>query len=161
MVQFMLESKDWTTGRWWYHGQQLERHVLGFGESRSIARAPNHGALIGAMRNVYKTWADRRLHGDEDNLTGFCGFLSTEPGRPLRLDGLQWIAAAIKSDIGRSRWYRDRTSDAFMGFLDVVVSDHAHEMAKDTSARAALLELVAHAVFLQLPASLACRILPT
>jgi hypothetical protein len=53
------------------------------------------------------------------------GFLGTETGKPLRIDGLQWIAEAMKADIDVGKWFRDRTSNAFMEFLDVLVSKHA------------------------------------
>jgi hypothetical protein len=70
--------------------------VLGFGSDSYIIRTPNHASLVGSMRDLYKLWAEKRLQGDDDNLAGLCGFLSTAAGRVLRLDGLLWIAEAIK-----------------------------------------------------------------
>jgi hypothetical protein len=104
------------------------------------------------MRDRYEAWAKRRLVGDEDNLAGFCGFLATAAGRPLRLDALRWISDAMKVKPEAGKWYRERTSNAFMSFLDVLVSEHVAEL-KDEAARQALLDLVAHAVSRQFDAA--------
>jgi hypothetical protein len=109
------------------------------------------------MRDLYETWAKRRLTDNEDNLAGFCGFLSTAAGKSLRMDGLRWIDEAMKADTDVGKWYRKETSDAFMSFLDVLVSEHVTELSKDEPARQALLDLVAHAVSLQLTAAQALQ----
>ena len=57
------------------------------------------------------------------------------------------------SDLGK--WFRDETSNAFMEFLNVLVSDHVAELSRDARARQALLDLAAHAVSRQLTAALA------
>jgi hypothetical protein len=157
MIEFMLLDEEWSKGKPWYYGQQLERHILGFGESDFLKRLPGHATLIGMMRDLYGLWAKKRLTGDEDNLAGFCGFLSTEVGKPLRMDGLQWIADAMKANPDLGKWFRDRTSNAFMEFLDALVSEHAAELSRDDKARQALLDLAAHAVSRQLTAALALQ----
>jgi hypothetical protein len=150
MVEYMLTQSDWTMG----HGDQLQRQALGFGADSFIVRAPGHATLIGSMRDLYKAWAERELAGDEDNLAGLCGFLCTEAGRALRLDGLTWISEALKREASAGRWYRDRTRNAFVEFLDVLVTEHSDEIGKDVKSRQALIELVAHAVVRQIPAAL-------
>jgi hypothetical protein len=157
MVEFMVLEEEWAKGRPWYYGQQLERQVLGFGASDYFKRVPGHAALIGMMRDLFEVWAKKRLTRDEDNLAGFCGFLGTKVGKPLRIDGLQWIADAMKANPELAKWFRDRTSNAFMEFLDVLVSEHPAELARDDSARQALLDLSAHAVSRQLTAALALQ----
>lgn len=157
MIEFMVRDDDWAKGGPWYHGQRLERHVLGFGESIHLARAKDHAGLIGAMHDLYEAWAKKRLTSDEDNLAGFCGFLGGEVGKPLRVDGLRWISGAMKADPEIGKWFRDRTSSAFMEFLDVLVSEHAEELSEDEGARQALLDLVAHAVSRQLTAAQALQ----
>jgi hypothetical protein len=102
-------------------------------------------------------WAKKRLTGDEANLAGFCEFIATKVGAPLRIDGLQWIADAMKANPNLGKWFRDRTSNAFMEFLDVVVSEHATELSKNDKSRQALLDLAAHAVSRQLTAALALQ----
>jgi hypothetical protein len=157
MVEFMLLDEVWVKGDPWYYRQRMERQVLGFGSSDSIKQIPNHAALIGMMRDLFEVWASRRLTRDEDNLAGFCAFLGTEIAGPLRMDGLQWIANAMKATPNLGKWFRDRTSNAFMEFLDVLISEHATELVRDDRARQALLDLSAHAVSRQLTASLALQ----
>jgi hypothetical protein len=157
MIEFMISDEEWAKGRLWHYGQRLERQVLGFGSSDYLKRLPGHAALIGMMRDLFEVWAKKRLMRDEDNLAGFCGFLGTEAGRPLRIDGLQWIADAMKANPDLGKWFRDRTSDAFMEFLDVLVSEHPAELARNDISRRALLDLSAHAVSRQLTAALALQ----
>jgi hypothetical protein len=157
MIEFLVLDDAWAKGGPWYYGQRLERHVLGFGESSHLARAKGYAGLIGSMRDLYEAWAKKRLTRDEDNLAGFCGFLSSEVGKPLRVDGLRWISDAMKAEPETGKWFRDRTSSAFMEFLDVLVSEHTAELSGDAGARQALFELVAHAVSRQLTAAQALQ----
>lgn len=153
MIDAVMLNDAWAKNGLWFHAQQIERHALGFGATESFNRPKNAATLLLAARDCYEAWAKRRLLGDEDNLAGFCGFLAAPVGRPLRLDGLRWIVEVIKARPDGDRWYRERTSNAFMSFLDVLVSDHAAELGKDETARQALLDLVAYAVSLQLDAA--------
>lgn len=113
--------------------------------------------LVSAVRDLFETWAKKRLTWDEDNLAGLCGFLSTEAGKPLRLSGLQWIATAIKADPQIGKWFRDRTSSAFMEFLVVLASEHLTEIVRHDHTRQALVDLSAHAVSRQLTTALALQ----
>ena len=155
MIEFMVLDEEWVKGGPWYYGQQLERQILGFGASECLKRVPDHAKLVGMMRDLFGIWAKKRLTRDEDNLAGFCGFLGNEAGKPLRLDGLQWIADAMNANPNLGKWYRDRTSTAFMEFLDVLVLEHAAELGREDKARQALLLLSAHAASRQLTAALA------
>jgi hypothetical protein len=157
MIEFLVRDDAWAKGGPWYYGQRLERHALGFGESDRLSRAEDNARFIAAMHDLYEAWAKKRLTGDEDNLAGFCGFLGSEFGKPLRLDGLRWISDAMKADPETGKWFRDRTSNAFMEFLDVLVAEHSAELSNDQRARQALLELVAHAVSRQLTAAQALQ----
>lgn len=154
MIEFMVLDSEWSKDGPWYHGQRLEREVLGFGASSSMRRVAGYAELVGMMRDLFRIWAQKRLTRDEDNLAGFCGFLAHEVGKPLRMDGLQWIADAMKTNPDVGKWFRDRTSSAFMEFLDVLVSEHAVELRQDEKLRQALLDLSAHAVSRQLTAAL-------
>ncbi len=73
------------------------------------------------------------------------------------MDGSQWIADAMKADPDLGKWFRDWTSNAFMEFLDVLVTEHAAQLSRDDKARQALLDLAAHAVSRQLTAALALQ----
>jgi len=125
-----------------------------FGATGHITRAPNHAVLIGGLRDLYKAWAESRLPSDQDNLAGLCFFLSSDAGRVLRMDGLQWIAAVMRVDLDTGNWYRDSTSNAFMALLEAAVLEDADGLAKNPAARQSLVELTAHAVARQLPRAL-------
>jgi hypothetical protein len=157
MIEYVLNNKQWAAEGKWYYAQQLEHQVLGFGARDSITRAPNHAALIGGMRDLYRAWAEMRLPSDQDNMAGFCFFLGSDAGHALRMDGLQWIAAVMRADPETGKWYRDSTSNAFMGLLEAAVLEDADELTKNPAARQALLDLTAHAVARQLPRALALQ----
>jgi hypothetical protein len=154
MVEYALSNKQWAAEGKWFYAQQLERQVLGFGAAGYITHAPNHAVLIGGMRDLYKAWAETRLPSDQDNMAGFCFFLSSEAGSVLRMDGLQWIASVMRADPEIGEWYRDSTSNAFMAVLEAAVLEDADELAKNPAARQALVELTAQAVARQLPRAL-------
>ncbi len=154
MVAYMLERPEWTTGRHWYHSRGLLRQALGFYASRFITRSPAVVAGIGGMNELYASWSDKHLSGDDDNLAGLCGFLSSDAGAALRLDGLRWIAAAMRANPERAR-RRDRSaSEALLRFLDVLAARHLTEISSSPDARTALLELVAEVVARQVPGAL-------
>lgn len=153
MIAYMLDRPEWSSGRYWFRGQQLQRQALGFHASTVIARNPGVIAGIAGMKDLYERWAEKQLSGDDGNLEGFCGFLSSAAGAPLRLDGLRWIASAIQASPEGRR--RDRSSsDSLVGFLDVLAEQHLDEISKSPDARAELLQLVAYVVARQLPAAL-------
>lgn len=154
MVEFMVLDSEWSKEGPWYYGERLEREVLGFGALSSIKRVPGHAALLGTIRDLFPIWAQKRLTSDEDNLAWFCGFLVHELGKPLRMDGLQWIAEALRISPNVGRWHRDETSNAFMEFLDILVSEHVGELRQKEKLRQALLDLSAHAVSRQLTTAL-------
>ena len=142
------------TGRG-YHEERLERMVLGFESAAYLARVQDHSKLVDMMRDLYCCWATKRLGQNEDNLAGFCAVLGSSIGNPLRLDGLKWIADAVRSEPVVGDWYREYTSSAFVEFLHVLVLEHATELREDGIARQALLDLSAHAASRQLKTSLA------
>lgn len=154
MIEFMVLNSEWSKEGPWYYGQRLEREVLGFGASGSIGRVAGHAELVGMMRDLFRIWAQKRLTQDTGNLAGLCGFLAHEIGRPLRMDGLQWIADAMKASPEVGNLFRDRTPSAFMQFLDVLVYEHAVELRQDEKLRQALLDLSAHAASRQIATAL-------
>jgi hypothetical protein len=157
IIAALVLDERWAEGGPWHYQQRIERHALGFGESTSLQRLQGSQALVGAMRDHYRVWAEKRLGDDEDNVAGFCHFLSTPVAKAIRVDGLQWIATAIKNDPDVGAWYRDRVSNAFVEFLDVVVSEHRSEVLADRVLRAGLLDLIAHAVSRNLHAAQALQ----
>jgi transcriptional regulator with XRE-family HTH domain len=157
MVEYVHRASDWREGPQWYHAEQLERQVLGFGAESYIARAPEFPALIGGMRDLYRNWAETRLSGSEDNLAGFCNFLASRVGRPLRLDGLLWISEAVKNTPHAAHWHRDSSLDALISFLNLLLSEHAQEISKDEDRRQALFDLAAYVVSRNHPSGLALQ----
>jgi hypothetical protein len=157
IIAYTLNNKQRAAEGKWYYAQRLEREVLGFGASGFITRVPGHAALISGMRDLYKSWAETRLPSNQDNTAGFCSFLSSDAGRVLRMDGLQWIAAAMRAAPETGKLYRDSTSNAFMGLLEAAVLEDADELTKNSAARQALVDLTAHAVARQLPRALALQ----
>lgn len=157
MIEYIHSAPNWSKGRFWFYGHRLERQVLGFGSDTYLIRTPRHALLIAGMRDLYEAWVNRRLSEDEDNLAGFCGFMSTEAGRVLRLEALVWVAEVFKNDSEAGKWYRESTTGSFMEFLDVLVAEHIDQISKDPKSRQALVDLVAHAVARQVPTALALQ----
>jgi hypothetical protein len=106
------------------------------------------------MRDLYRAWALKRLPGDEDNLAALCSFLSTKAGAPPRLAGLVWIADVLPGNSEDRRWYRDRTSAAFVEFLTIVISQDGVAAVAQPETRQALIDLVSLAASKQLSAAL-------
>jgi hypothetical protein len=155
VIEFVLGAADWS-GRQRYHAEQLERQVLGFGAESFLARMPAAGIVISELQDLYKEWAETRLSG-EDNLAGFCNFLASRAGLPLRLDGLSWILEAVKNTPHAGRWHRDTSLDALISFLNLLLSEHAQEISKDGTRRQALFDLAAYVVSRNHPSGLALQ----
>lgn len=157
MAEFLIFNDDWSRIGLWFHAEQIQRHVLGFGATDMLQRSKDHDSIILGLRELYEAWAKQRLVGEEDNLAGFCGFLSAEVGKPLRMQGVRWLTEAMKSNHRVGNWRRDQTSSAFVTFLDVLVSQHSEDLIRNEEARQALLTLAAHAVSRQLTAAQALQ----
>jgi hypothetical protein len=64
----------------------------------------------------------------------------------------------MHADLEGGKWYRDSTSQAFLGLLEAAILEDADELAKNPAARQALVELTAHAVARQLPRALPLQV---
>lgn len=156
MIEAAMAGRGWEGGPW-YHQQDLERHALGFAQPDALSRSSALASLIESVRDLYRAWAIKRLPSDEDNLAALCGFLSTKAGKPLRLEGLVWIANAIQGASEDRRWYRERTSAAFVEFLTTVITENGAAAIVQAETRQALIDLVGLAVSKQLSAALALQ----
>ena len=156
MIEAVMAGRGWEDGPW-YHQQSLERQALGFAHPDALARPTAAAHFVESVRDLYRAWAQKRLPGDEDNLAAFCNFLSTPTGAPLRLEGLVWIANALRGDSGGRDWYRDRTSAAFVEFLNTVITEDGATAAARPETRQALIDLTGLAVSRQLSAALALQ----
>jgi hypothetical protein len=157
LARFVLTDPSWASHGRWYRVEQLEREVLGLTQSIFIARSPGHAAMVSAMRDLYKMWAMKRLPSDQDNLEWLCAFLSSAAGRVLRLEGLQWIADAMRRDEDTGKWYRASVGDNFMALLETAVLEDTEGPSREAGARQALVALAAHAVARQLPRALSLQ----
>ena len=103
-------------------------------------------------------WVEKYLPQDEDNLGALCHFLQSDAGAVVRLDGLAWIAqVTLRDETQAGRWFRDRTGNAMVEFLDVLVTQEATEVAKNPPLRDKLVQLAAHLAAKQTPAALALQ----
>jgi hypothetical protein len=156
MIEAVMKGQGWDGGPW-YHQQSIERQALGFANVDALVRPRQAPLLVESMRDLYRAWAEKRLPGDEDNLAALCNFLSTQAGMPLRMDGLIWIAESMRGDSSGHNWYRDRTSAAFVEFLNAVITSDNSEAVAKLETRKALIDLIGLAVSRQLPAALALQ----
>jgi len=158
MIEYAFASPEWGSGRQWYYGEQLLYRLLGCGSELSLDQVIGFQSTVLEMRDLYESWADKHLSREEDNVLFFCRFLSSSTGRPLRLDGLQWLHRSIRQqETGNLRWRRGETSGAMTDLIDAVLTENITELSTNTSARDALLELVAILVKQQAPAALALQ----
>jgi hypothetical protein len=155
MIEAILAGRGWT-GRSHYQ-QRLEREALGFGHEDTLVRPAQGPPLVESLHDQYQSWAEKRLAGDEDNVAGFCSFLSTRAGKPLRFRALVWIADALRDHPEVQSWHRDRTSAAFVDFLGTVITEDGTAAVATANTKRALIDLVALAVSRQLTAALALQ----
>lgn len=148
-------ATDWSRPGLWFYGERLICDLLGFGNEGALSRL-NPGAAL-RMKDVYWRWAASHLARDEDCVTRFCHFLTTDFGAPLRLDGLQWLAAMVKERGPSGRWYREGPSDALVALLVAALSSDAQTLSQDTQARQALVEIAAALVAMNVPIALALQ----
>jgi Novel STAND NTPase 1 len=158
MLTFVLAQDGWTKGRGSYHAHTIFRQLLGFGFESQLARIPGHQAMVTEARGLYALWAEKYLPLDEENLGALCHFLQSDAGAVLRLEGLPWVSqAALREETRAGRWHRDRTGNAMVEFLDVLVSQEAAAITKTPALRDSLVQLAAHLAAKQTPAALALQ----
>jgi hypothetical protein len=142
MAEFGLAA-SWDQSDLWFHGENLLCSLLGFGHESALTSLPDASGAIEAMRGLYKRWAEEHLANDEKNIEQLSRFLSSPIGAPIRLDGLQWITAALQTNTRAGRWYRSGTGEALISLVDTATTANIRELAKSSAAREALLALTA------------------
>ncbi len=148
-------AAEWSQPGLWFYGEGLIGDLLGFGSEDALA-----GLKPGAaqrMKDVYDRWAATHLGRDEDCVTRYCHFLTTDFGAPLRLDGLRWLATMLKAGGSSSRWYREGTGDALMGLVATALSADARDLSHDAEGRQAVVEIAAALAAKGIPAALALQ----
>ena len=146
---------NWSQPGFWFHGERLICDLLGFGNAEVLSRL-NAGAAL-RMKDVYERWAATHLTHDEECVTRFCHFLTTNFGAPLRLDGLRWLAAILTKSEASGRWHREGTGDALVELVAAALSSNAQALSQDSRARQALVEIAAALAALNIPTALALQ----
>lgn len=134
-------TANWSQPGLWFYGERLICDLLGFGNEDALSRLDSGTAL--RMKDVYERWAATHLSHDEECVTRFCHFLTTNFGAPLRLDGLRWLAAMLKEREPSSRWYREGTGDALAELVVAALTSDAKALSQDAQARQALVDIAA------------------
>ena len=148
-------AADWSQPGLWFYGERLICDLLGFGNENALSRLQMGAAL--RMRDLYGRWAAVHLARDEDCITRFCHFLTTNFGGPLRLDGLRWIAATLNKRDPPSHWYRKGTGDALVELVAAALSSDTQALSQDAQARQALVEIAAALAATNRPITLALQ----
>lgn len=148
-------AANWEKGRLWFYGERLIGDLLGFGSEVALLKLEPSATL--RMRDVYERWARLHLGRDEECVTRFSYFLTTEFGASLRMDGLRWIAAMLKVRKPSEYWYRDGAGDALVELLNVSLNQDAPALGSDRQARQALIEISAVLAARNIPTALSLQ----
>jgi len=148
-------AANWSQIGLWFYGERLICDLLGFGNEHALSRL-NPGAAL-RMKSVYERWATAHLARDEECITRYCHFLTTDFGAPLRLDGLRWLAAMLKEREPSGRWYREGTANALVELMAAALSSDAQALSQHAQARQALIEIAAALASMNIPTALALQ----
>lgn len=151
-AQYGLDASWEKRPRHWFHGERMLCDLLGFGNEELLKYLPTGSVL--RMRDIYERWAKTHLVVEEESVRGFCHFLTTDIGAPLRLDGLQWIAEMFRARKRSSSWYRDGTGDALIECLGTSLDQNSADLTKNGQARQALVEISADLAARNFPTAL-------
>ena len=144
---------DWHPPGLWFHGERLICNLLGFGNEDALSLLKPGAPL--RMKDIYERWAAAHLSQDEECVTRFCNFLTTNFGAPLRLDGLRWIAAMQRESSGR--WYREGTDDALVELVAAALRSDGQALSRDVQAQQAPVEIAAALAAKNIPTALALQ----
>jgi hypothetical protein len=139
LAEYALAA-DWRLPGLWFYGDQMRRSILGFGSEWVLDKLPAGAAL--RMQATFGNWAKGHLT-HEDDLAGFCLFLASPFGAPLRFDGLSWINTALKAPEASIAFHRNGCGDALIELMIVMLQNDLAALRKRADARSALLEIAA------------------
>jgi len=155
MIEFALPQQNWSPNKYWYKGEKLFRHLLGF-NSISFLEFDDAQEIVFKNKDLYDRWAKKHLSKEEDNVAAFARFLSSKVGATIRYDGLLWIRDSLLPPCTLN-WYRQETGSALIELLDVIVSNDKNKISSDSSFREALLAIAAHLTARQVPLALSLQ----
>ncbi len=148
-------AADWSKPGLWSYGELLLCDLLGFGYEDALARLAPGSTL--RMKDVCERRAQAHLGRDGECVTRFSRFLTTTFGGPIRLDGVHWVAAALKAKNPSIPWYRKGTGNALVELVTVALGSDALALSKNAEARQALVEVAAALAAKNIPAALALQ----
>ncbi|MNO58049.1 hypothetical protein D3C76_485980 [compost metagenome] len=148
-------AADWNQPYLWYHGERLICDLLGFGNEEALSLLQSDVAL--RMKDLYKGWAATHLSREEECVTRFCRFLTSDFGAPLRFDGLCWIASMLKDHKPSSHWYHKGMGDALLELVAETLASGSQALAKKAQARQAVIEIAAELAAMNVSGALALQ----
>jgi len=147
IVGYVMAEK-WGDRPRWYHGESLLCDLLGFGSEIALLELP--AGAGGRLRDLYAHWSAEHLHRDEHTIARFSNFLMQDFGVDLRLEGLSWIAGALK----RGSWYRSDTGHVLADLVNITLDRDSEALLKDAAARQAVVDIVASLAAKSVPEAL-------
>ena len=155
MIEFVLPLQNWSPNRYWYKGEKLFRHLLGFSTINFLEFEDAQGIVL-KNKDLYERWAIRHLSREEENVSAFARFLSSKVGASIRYDGLLWIRDSLLPP-DALYWHRKETGSALIELLDVIVSNDTNTISSDSSFREVLLAVAAYLDVRQVPIALSLQ----
>lgn len=143
-------GEDWRTGRKWFRGSEMLVNLLGLNSFNNLENAPEVCQRLPDIKPFYERWAANELRKDEESIVAFAYFLTTVPGRFLQLEGIVWIADALRDT---DRFYRD-AGNKVAELLDAILTTQASALVSEHKARNAMIDLAALLVRLQISTGL-------
>lgn len=147
-------APGWFIGGPWYKGRSILRHMLGIDAAHQLAASPMVMARVPALAPYFKAFAAEHIALDDSALAAFAYFLASDPGEPLRLQGILWLDTAIAKD---DRELRSNASGALAELANILLTRHDAALVADRPARQALINVIGRMVRDQAPLALALQ----
>ncbi len=140
-------ASDWSSHRRWYRARRMMVNLLGMHSHAGLGQAQEILGRLPELIDYYRRWAQRDLARDEDELSTFCHFLTTEAGTQFRVEGICWIQKAMAES---DQFYRARTGNSVAEVVDCILTDHAESLMRQQTVRDAVIAIVAKLVAAQI-----------
>lgn len=140
-------ASDWSSHRRWYRARQMMVNLLGLNSHAGLGQAQEILGRLPELIDYYRRWAQRDLARDEDELSTFCHFLTTEAGTQFRIEGICWIHKAMAES---DRFYRAGTGNSVAEVVDCILTNHAESLMRQQTVRDAVIAIVAKLVAAQI-----------
>ncbi|ESQ87160.1 hypothetical protein ABAC460_20530 [Asticcacaulis sp. AC460] len=152
-----VTALPWYKGRRWFRSERILRGLMGFGFESTLSRLTGYEAEVLAARDLYRNWADSHLPNNEDNVSAFAHFLTSDFGKPVRNEGTIWLADLIDGNLRLTNLYRDGTGDNLVALVEAVIAKAGADLARSSDLKGALVKLSAMLVSANVPSALALQ----